>query len=344
MSNLLSENWLFTTVAIEDDTDKAVGTGFLVGDTKPEENEYGGLRPTWRHCASRAYLVTARHVLGANASEIENTLHYAIVFGATGASGPETRRIRFDIKNSPANWTVHPDPAVDVAVLDLGQNFFPAEANLRFCPLSELANTVSLLDIHCDSGDDVFVLGYPLTLRQGRSNLPLVRKGVLASSPRFPLDEGGRSLRGFLVDGAIMPGSSGSPVISASARFHGGDLAMTPARPLLLGVAVQEWGRGAAARYEAAGTMPLSPAAMEGYANLGFVQSAAAVIETVTRLGHHTTRDFLQLDHDQHWAPQLGVAEWRSRGRSGHRSPSHVAAASRPNAQARSFNQARGVP
>jgi hypothetical protein len=70
VSNPLSENIIFTTLAIEDDVAAPVGTGFLVADTPSSTDEYGRRRITWDRYSARAYLVTARHVLGANASEI----------------------------------------------------------------------------------------------------------------------------------------------------------------------------------------------------------------------------------------------------------------------------------
>jgi len=46
------------------------------------------------------------------------------------------------------------------------------------------------------------------------------------------------------------------------------------------------------------------------YANLGFVHSGSAIIETIAQLGHHDSRSFLALDHDEHWAAQTGIPEW----------------------------------
>lgn len=310
MSNILSENWSFITLAIENDLQQVAGTGFLVGATTPTEDAYGGLRPSWVGPVPHAYLVTARHVLGANASDIECTVSFWLRYNASRGAGLELARREFMVENSPPNWHCHPDPNVDVAALDVTSWLTEAaDAHVRFCPMSELANPVGLLDIDCDAGDDAFVLGYPLRLRQGRSNLPIIRRGVLATSPRRPLEDSkGIPLRGFLVDGAIMPGSSGSPVVSASTRFYPGDLAATAHRPLALGVVTEEWGRGEGIRYKADATG--APVPIEGYANLGFAHSASTVIETLELFGHYTRRDFLRVDHDQHWAPALGVPEW----------------------------------
>jgi hypothetical protein len=138
-----------------------------------------------------------------------------------------------------------------------------------------------------------------------------VRQGVLATSPRRALidPDTNTELRGFLVDGAIMPGSSGSPVVSTSKRFVAGDLEMTPNRPLAVGVVAQEWGRGDLERYDAS-NRATNDIQVGSYANLGFVHFGSTIIETVSQLRQHAAKSFLALDHDQHWAPQTGIPEW----------------------------------
>jgi hypothetical protein len=312
MANELSENLQYVTLHIENDVGQRVGTGFLVADTASVVGEFGETRVTWGPPKTRAYLVTARHVLGENASVISCSYDYGLRYNAIGDNGLEMRARRFRILSDSPNWAVHPDEKVDVAALDVTTWISEdAAAHLRFCPLSEIANAINLAAVDCDAGDEVFVIGYPLTLRQGRTNLPLVRKGVLATSPRRrlidPDDE--QQIRGFLVDGAILPGSSGSPVISLSKRFLGGDLAMTTYRPLVVGVVAQEWGRGKLQRYDASQRCT-GDCAIEGYANLGFAHSGAAIIETIAALGRHGPTDFLKLDHDQNWAAPTGIPEW----------------------------------
>lgn len=310
MGNLISLHLQYTTICIEDDGGEIAGTGYLVGDTVNTVNQWGGSELTWEKPATRAYLVTARHVLGQNASVIGTTDAYGLRYNVRTGDDFVLGRSDFAIQNKPPNWAVHPDTSVDVAVLDV-TTWYAAQQGMfaRFCPLSELANAVSLAAADCDAGDDVYVLGYPLTLWQGVSNLPIVRKGVLATSPRRPLAKvDGTPLRGFLVDGAILPGSSGSPVISTSTRFFPGDIAGTPSRPLVLGVVAQEWGRGDLARYDATASTVGPP--IEGYANLGFAHSATTIIETIAQLGGHDIHDFLRRDHDERWAPQTDIPEW----------------------------------
>ena len=56
--------------------------------------------------------------------------------------------------------------------------------------------------------EDVTIVGYPDGLSDTKNNLPLVRRGITASSLHY--DFNGSST--FLIDAAIFPGSSGSPV------------------------------------------------------------------------------------------------------------------------------------
>ena len=93
-------------------------------------------------------------------------------------------------------------------------------------------------------------IGYPLGLRQGDSNFPLVRQGVIATKIGMRLKDkvespGGtlrdRTLRAFLVDGATVPGSSGSPVIlkPVIGRIQGNTIVMGAAPTVLLGIVAE---------------------------------------------------------------------------------------------------------
>lgn len=71
-------------------------------------------------------------------------------------------------------------------------------------------------------GDQINVIGYPAGIRHRMTNFPIIRSGIISSMIGEELQDEVKSpdgkrrkriLRGFLVDGAIIPGSSGSPVV-----------------------------------------------------------------------------------------------------------------------------------
>ena len=94
------------------------------------------------------------------------------------------------------------------------------------------------------SGDQINVVGYPAGIRHRTTNFPIVRSGIISSMIGEQLENDFRStegtprkriLRGFLVDGAIIPGSSGSPVVLPSISFRNvGERLQIQNFPLLL--------------------------------------------------------------------------------------------------------------
>jgi hypothetical protein len=69
--------------------------------------------------------------------------------------------------------------------------------------LEEASQTLSL-------GQDVFFIGYPENRFDVTHNLPLLRKGCIASAPN--VDFNGK--RQFLIHAQVFQGSSGSPVFA----------------------------------------------------------------------------------------------------------------------------------
>jgi hypothetical protein len=151
-------------------------------------NKDGFPEDPWDKEAKQIYLVTARHVLGGNASVIETTIRYHIEYNANIDGLLSSRSGEFVILNNPANWRVHPDPCVDVAALDVTA-FIRERPEMHFCacPITEIANPISTLRKDIDTADEVVLFGYPAGLVQGETVLPVARKGILATSPRRPL-------------------------------------------------------------------------------------------------------------------------------------------------------------
>ena len=104
MANIISESTQFTTIAIHDACHDQVGTGFLVGDTPVSRGQYGHAIVSWEQPQFRAYLVTARHVLGENESEISCAHEYHLRYNGRGPDGLTTCSHPFHISNDPQNW------------------------------------------------------------------------------------------------------------------------------------------------------------------------------------------------------------------------------------------------
>ena len=113
-----------------------------------------------------------------------------------------------------------------------------------------LANEEKLNKYDIKITDEVFIIGYPSAdkLQHHTTNFPFVTEGIISSKiGEFLEDEhrenGGnmrkRTLRAFLINGGILPGSSGSPVISKPSPYRqiGNEIVFDNFPPILLGIA-----------------------------------------------------------------------------------------------------------
>jgi len=130
-------------------------------------------------------------------------------------------------------------------------------------------------------GEDIVTIGYPLGLRQGDSNFSLVRQGVIATKIGAPLKDKvktapgqfrERTLRAFLIDGATVPGSSGSPVIlkPVIGRIQGSSIVMGTALPVLGIVAETKYA-----------PVQLGASVIPSFAGLGLAFEVETIRETI---------------------------------------------------------------
>ncbi|MCK9430452.1 MAG: serine protease [Candidatus Omnitrophica bacterium] len=103
----------------------------------------------------------------------------------------------------------HPDPSVDLACINVSSIDFP-ENNVFFKSLfPEMLSDFSEVDLL--PGVDVWFVGYPENRFDTVNNLPLLRRGYIASIPKIDFN----SKKQFVIDAQVFPGSSGSPVFAA---------------------------------------------------------------------------------------------------------------------------------
>lgn len=130
-----------------------------------------------------------------------------------GAGGPAIGTHKaFELDAFQQRWTAHPDANVDLCVMPIAPllheaqktktSFFFATLDKSLIPTaSDIEDMVGL--------ENVTMVGYPNGLWDSVNNLPIFRKGVLATD--FKYDWNGK--KEFLIDAACFPGSSGSPVL-----------------------------------------------------------------------------------------------------------------------------------
>ena len=109
-------------------------------------------------------------------------------------------------------WIQHPDRNVDLAVFPLAPLLREAESKqiaLFLLPLDEtlIPDQKVLNDL---SGlENITMIGYPNGIWDQKNNMPIIRRGVTATSPKYDYND----LPIFVIDCSCFPGSSGSPVL-----------------------------------------------------------------------------------------------------------------------------------
>jgi hypothetical protein len=236
VGSLIAETWIYATMLIENNWEE-LGTGFLVSRQISDTE-------------AKIFLVSNKHVLNDDpnlrlqANEIKIHLNYrepdGKLIGKTGI-------LPLNQDDGSKRWREHPLPDVDVIAFDVTQIFvqFP-QVERKWATYADLADRQKIEEIDITIGEDIMVIGYPRGFRQGTTNFPLVRSGIIATRIGEPfideVEENGtfrrRVVRGFLVDGATIPGSSGSPVVlkPVIGRMVKGNIHLGTVPPLLLGI------------------------------------------------------------------------------------------------------------
>lgn len=246
-------------------------TGFLVGQRVSDVGDY------------KIFLVSNKHalpndpVLREQAGEI--TLH-CNVRGPNGTTVGATPVLPLRFADGSRIWQEHPDPDVDVLAFDV-THLVTAIPRIqwRFARDVDFADKEKLEQWDITIAEDVLVVGYPSGITQGTANLPLVRAGIIATRIgecfADEVEENGvarpRVVRGFLVDGATVRGSSGSPVVlkpSVGRVVKGTVQANVRSSALLLGI-IAETLYAPVTNY------------IQSFAGLGLAFDAETVLETI---------------------------------------------------------------
>lgn len=152
--------------------------------------------------------------------------------------GDLTNHVTLEISDVQKCVVYHPDDNVDLALIPTGgfieelihsgRKIFSPHLDASFILDEEYLDSMQPIE-------NVSVVGYPNGLWDAKNNLPLVRSGRTASDLRKDFNGN----KEFIIDCAIYPGSSGSPVflMDIGSYYHNGGV-MVGERVALLGVNV----------------------------------------------------------------------------------------------------------
>jgi hypothetical protein len=166
---------------------RAVATGFIVGIKVPQPDD-----------SYATFLVTNKHVVADDPN-----------FMGRFNRGNESVRVPV-VATAPDGtpmWEKHPE--YDLAITRINLDIIIEEgAPVAFIPEEQLWTAAQMRSEGVATGDDVFVLGFPLGLAGEQKTYGLARSGIIA---RFD-EEIISSDQSYLIDSSVFPGNSGGPV------------------------------------------------------------------------------------------------------------------------------------
>lgn len=239
---------------------RLVGTGFLVS----KEITRNG------HAFRRTFLVTNKHILGDwNIADGDITRYNKIeVFFYRTATTSGRSYEPMEINLTDQNWKLkgkvqlHPNAKIDLAIIALDEELTPSNRiDLVSFDFSYLLPFDKIIPSYTGLGDQVFAIGYPMGITSLRNNYPIAKSGYLASLPGTELvvetnsknrkqENVKTKIEGkiILLDGLIVGGNSGSPVIvpaeiKSRVDPQTGSLQWTkePTKNLVIGIVSSAW-------------------------------------------------------------------------------------------------------
>jgi hypothetical protein len=173
----------------------SVGTGFLYVTPLPDFPD-----------RSITLLISNRHVLKNPSGAITLVFHKKDPEVESMPKLGET--VIVTDKSYEGVFCAHPDSNVDLACVNISNVTHPEHKVFYKSLTQEMLPSFS--EERLVPGVDVYFVGYPENRFDVKHNLPIMRRGFVASIPK--VDFNGRSE--FLIDAQVFPGSSGSPVFT----------------------------------------------------------------------------------------------------------------------------------
>jgi len=270
MASLIESTWARATVLIETH-DGGRGTGFLVGRPIGQDQ--------WH-----VFIVTNKHVLDVDPAKRQAMKSVLLHLNVEKGGAIVGEVVDYPLADASGQWwREHPTADIDVLAIS-AVPLFTVRKDLanKFVPEEMFAVAAKRKELDITAGEEIIVVGYPSGIRQGKTNSPLIRQGIIASRIGEELHEevpqlgGGVKLRvsrAFLIDGATIPGSSGSPVVlkPVTGRHQGNVIVMGTAPPVLLGIVAET-------RFA---PIDVGSAIIPGFAGLGFAFDVETIVEVM---------------------------------------------------------------
>lgn len=218
--NTAARGLLFSTVLVEAHGPGGVqhGTAFLYDGSKSADK-------------SAPLLISNRHVF-ADADEL--VFHF---IGSDGGQPKLGKRVTYRLTDARKAVFTATKPTIDLAVTSAAKmlNEMTAGGDSPYFRLlnAMLIPTPVVVD-ELDAIEEVTFVGYPNAIFDQVNLTPVLRRGTTATPIQY--DYNGDPA--FLIDAAVFPGSSGSPVliVNSGGYFQGGNLMVGASRVLFLGV------------------------------------------------------------------------------------------------------------
>jgi hypothetical protein len=168
-----------------------IGTGFLYSRAQAGSS------------ARHAFLVSARHVL-------QNKRKIVLRLNAESGDSSADFEVPLLARNGRQLWVGHPDPAIDIGVLEINYALLKKHDRRLYLLHSDddFAGRDDLQAAGVAEGQGIFVLGFPMAIVGDKRQYVICRSGVVA---RIRDTLAGQNE--FLVDASVYPGNSGGPVL-----------------------------------------------------------------------------------------------------------------------------------
>jgi hypothetical protein len=167
----------------------------------------------------KGYFITNRHVVIDEPDEDFYPQFLRLTLHVSKTNFEENRIINISLYNkNTKNWIEHPEynkKEVDVVAIPLSEYTIPnfQDFNSSFVNFFTINNFID--EYILSTFADVIIIGYPLGFHDEVNNLPVYRKGMIASS--YPIDFEKHPY--FLIDSNLHEGTSGSPVLSSPSNI-----------------------------------------------------------------------------------------------------------------------------